>query len=191
MGIAELFGLRPAGERRAARALYEGVVLQARQPGLFASLHVPDDLDGRFESLALHVFLVALRLKSETTDAAAGLSRALLEAFVEDMDRSLREMGAADLGVARRVKAMAEALFGRIKVYGSALDDNGDADLEAALRRNLYGTLETPLAEDIAAAARYMRRQHEALAAQPLGQLLAGHVDFVLFEDAVGRDAAS
>ena len=185
--MANIFGIRPSGEGRAASALYEVIVAQARDPGFFAWLHVPDSLDGRFETLVLHVFLVAHRLKSEASDAASALSRALLEAFVADMDRSLREMGAADLGVGRRVKAMTEALYGRIKAYETALEESASAALDAALRRNLYGTLDTPLVDDLAAAARYVRRQRAALAAQPAKELLTGHVEFVPFSEATGR----
>jgi cytochrome b pre-mRNA-processing protein 3 len=185
MGIAEIFGFRSAGEARAADALYRAMVEQAREPRFFSSLHVPDSLDGRFETLTLHVFLLARRLKSEPSEAALSLSRALLEAFVTDMDRSLREMGAADLGVGRRVKAMAEGLYGRIKAYEVALAESGDAALEEALRRNLYGTLDAPEQADLAAVARYVRRQHQALAAQLLEELQAGRVAFMPFAEAI------
>ncbi len=183
MGIAEIFGLRPAGETRAADTLYRAIIEQARAPGFYASLHVPDSLDGRFETVVLHLFLVARRLKSEGSEAASGLSRALLEAFIADMDRSLREMGAADLGVGRRVKSMAEALYGRIKAYEAALAEPGDAPLEAALRRNLYGTLGMPPLSDLAVVARYVRAQDRVLATQPLSSLLAGEVQSVPLAD--------
>lgn len=188
MGIAEIFGFRPAGEARAAGDLYRSIVDAAREPRFFAALGVPDNLDGRFETLALHTFLVLRRLKSDPSDAATGLSRALIEAFIADMDRSLREMGAADLGVARRVKAMAQGLYGRIKAYETAIAQTSDAALEAALGRNLYGTLGMPRAVDLAAVARYMHRQHAALAAQPLSELRAGRVEFVPLPKATAEE---
>ena len=186
MGIAEVFGLRPGRESRAASALYASILEQARKPVFFASLGVPDDLDGRFETLALHVFLVLRRLKSDPSDPASRLARAVVEAFVSDMDRSLREMGAADLGVGRRVRAMTQALYGRIKAYEKALEESGDGMLEAALRRNLYGTLTMPGLADLATVARYVRRQHAALAAQPLSELRAGRVEFLSVPTATG-----
>jgi cytochrome b pre-mRNA-processing protein 3 len=149
---------------------------------------VPDSLDGRFETLALHVFLVAYRLKSASSAVAPSLSRALLETFVTDMDRSLREMGVTDLGVGRRVKAMTEGLYGRIKAYEAALAESDDAALGAALRRNLYGTLDEAVQKDVAAVARYVRRQHEALAAQPVAELLAGRVRFTGLAEAIGPE---
>ena len=189
MGIAEIFGFRPLREGSAATALYAAIVAQAREPGFFSSLGVPDTLDGRFETVALHVFLVLRRLKLEPAEAAAGLSRVLVEEFVSDMDRSLREMGAADLGVGRRVKAMAEGLYGRIRAYQAALAETGDAALEAALRRNVYGTVQTADTVRLAAFARYVRRQHANLAAQQFVALQEGRIEFLAPSVAIGSEA--
>ena len=189
MGIAEILRLRPAGETRAASSLYGLVLAQARDRRFFSALGVPDTLDGRFETLALHAFLLLHRLKLESWEGAAGLARAVIEAFVADMDRTLREMGAADLGVGRRVKEMTQALYGRIRAYEEGLDRSGDGALEAALRRNLYGTLDMPRLADLTAVARYVRRQHVALAAQPISELRAGRVGFAPLSDPEGPEA--
>jgi cytochrome b pre-mRNA-processing protein 3 len=188
MRIAEIFGFRPAGEARAAGALYASIVEQAREPRFFADLGVPDNLDGRFETVALHVFLVLRRLKSDVSDAS-GFAQALLDAFFADMDRSLREMGVSDLGVGRRVKEMAKALYGRIQAYEKGLEENGNAALEAALRRNLYGTVAAPRLADLAAVAGYVHRQNEALAAQPLSEIRAGRIEFLILPRSVGQEA--
>jgi cytochrome b pre-mRNA-processing protein 3 len=162
----------------AAQALYACIVAQARQPEFFADLGVPDHLDGRFETLALHAFLVLRRIKAEPTDEAGDLAQALFDIFFVDMDRSLREMGASDLGVGRRVKAMAEGLYGRIQAYERGLMEGG-AVLEPALKRNLYGTVAEPRADDLASLARYLKCQDRALAAQPMSEFRAGRIAFL------------
>ena len=60
-----------------------------------------------------------------------------------DMDLSLREMGAGDIGVAKRVRVMAEAFMGRLDAYRAALDDADRKALAAALERNLLRGGET------------------------------------------------
>ena len=55
-----------------------------------------------------------------------------------DMDLSLREMGAGDIGVSKRVRVMAEAFLGRLDAYVTALDSNDRVALGAALLRNLF-----------------------------------------------------
>ena len=90
--------LRDNAEReQTARELYAGVVKQARQSLFYADYGVPDSLDGRFEMIALHAFLLLHRLKSDNPEAAA-LSQAVYDVFFADMDQCLREMGAGDLG---------------------------------------------------------------------------------------------
>ena len=91
-----------------------------------------------------------------------------------DMDENLREMGTGDQGVGKHVKAMATALYGRIKAYENGLAGGG---LDQAIRRNLFGTA-TPKATEVARLARYLRREAAALDAAGLDQLLAGQVTF-------------
>jgi cytochrome b pre-mRNA-processing protein 3 len=55
-----------------------------------------------------------------------------------DMDLSLREMGAGDIGVSKRVRAMAEAFMGRLESYVYAIDNKDKKSLSAALKRNLF-----------------------------------------------------
>ena len=84
---------------------YARVVAQARRPEFYRHWGVPDTLDGRFDMLALHAFLVVHRLKRQG-EPARRFSRHLFESMITDMDRSVREMGIGDMGVAPRVKAM-------------------------------------------------------------------------------------
>ena len=49
------------------------------------------------------------------------------DVMMDDMDSSLREMGVGDLGVGRRVKAMAQAFYGRATAYEAALAADDEA----------------------------------------------------------------
>jgi len=151
---------------------------QARQPHFYASAGVPDSLDGRFDSVALHAFLVLNRLKRENDARAASLAQNLVDYFVEDMDRSVRELGVGDMGVARRVKQMAQALYGRAAVYEQAVAAANDALLTTALGRNLYGTRENVPPDEIALVARYVRAAATALSGQSIDALVAGQIAF-------------
>jgi len=162
-------------QKAPARALYLRVVEQARRPAFYAVCGVPDSVDGRFEMVALHVFLVLHRLKREH-ERTADLAQALFDTMFLDMDQSLRELGAGDLGVAPRVKAMAKGLYGRIAAYETGLAGSDEA-LSAALTRNVFGTVRADPA-GLAALAAYLRREAEALDGQPAEAFLAGQVTF-------------
>jgi len=139
-----------------ARALYRQIAERARRPVLFTLFGVPDSIDGRFEMLCLHAYAVFHGLKGKGADAEA-LSQAVYDAMFADLDGSLRELGAADIGVGKRIKAMTEALNGRIQAY------DRDADLEQAIRRNVYRTA-TPSEEQVRWMANYLRAIRAAMA---------------------------
>jgi cytochrome b pre-mRNA-processing protein 3 len=174
MPLSRLLRRSEAGETVVQR-LYDAIVAQARLPEFYRRCAVPDTLDGRFDMIALHLFLVMRRLKSEG-GAGRTLSQAVCERFFDDLDRSLREMGAGDLGVGRRVKAMAQAFYGRVAAYDVALNGD-DVALAEALMRNLYGTVK-PGGEAVTAMASYVRRASEALAAQGFAAVGAGKIEF-------------
>ena len=96
----------------------------------YQALGVPDTLDGRFDLVALHVFLLVHRLQRAPGPA---LAQAVFDAMFSDMDNNLREIGVSDLSVGKRVRAMWEAFHGRSKAYASALEAADGSALAAAL----------------------------------------------------------
>ncbi len=170
MILGSFFGRPPGAE--AATALYEAVVAQARQPAFYLRCGLPDSLDGRFEMIALHSFIVLRRLRG-LGEAADEVAQVFVDTLVLDLDRSLREMGVGDLGVGKRVKRMAAGFHGRITAYDQGLA-SGPEELEAALRRNVFGTT-SPEPWQVSAMAAYLRREVEA---QPDAGLLAGKLSF-------------
>jgi len=169
------FARRSPGD--CAEEVYRRIVAQARRPEFYASGGVPDSLDGRFEMLALHLFLVLHRLKRERGDrSCAALGQALADRMASDLDANLREMGVGDLGVGRRVKRMARAFYGRIATYEAGID-GGEAELRQALRRSLFGTV-APSDGQVAAMARYVLAGHALLAGRPAAELGPGAFDF-------------
>ena len=172
--LKNILSKSPAQE--AAQSLYREIVRQARRPEFYLVGGVPDTVDGRFELIALHSYLVLNRLKHDHPRGAA-LGQALHDVFFADMDRSLREMGAGDLGVGKKVKRMAQGFYGRIAAYDAGLTGD-DAVLTDALRRNLYGTLSDVEEAPLAAMSAYLRGQREDLCAQSLNDLLTGKIAF-------------
>lgn len=160
----------------AAHALYLALVGQARAPAFYSACGVPDSLDGRFDMIVLHAFLVMRRIGIEG-EAGATLAQALFDVMFSDMDQNLRELGVGDLAVGRRVKTMARGFYGRVKAYDEGLARADDVALTAALRRNLYATAEATPGE-VAAMVRYLREAARTLAGQPRAELMAGRLRF-------------
>ncbi|WP_088184901.1 ubiquinol-cytochrome C chaperone family protein [Sphingobium sp. Z007] len=129
--LQRLFGRTDPKE--GLRPLYNAVIQEGRQPHWYVEGAVPDTIDGRFDMIV--AILAQLLIRLEQQDGPQE-SVWLTELFVDDMDGQLRQEGIGDVVVGKHVGRMMSALGGRISAYRAAL--NGTADLNDALRRNLY-----------------------------------------------------
>ncbi len=133
--ILNLF--RRASSHDIVERLYTEIVAAARRPAFFVEpVGVSDTVEGRFEVLALHAFVVLRRLSALPAPAPA-MAQELADRIFIGFDAALREMGVGDLTVPKRMKKLAGDFGGRSAVYARALD--GDGSLEAAIARNVYG----------------------------------------------------
>jgi cytochrome b pre-mRNA-processing protein 3 len=174
--------------RRASKVLIEQlrgeIVAAARRPALYQTFGAPDRLDGRFELLTLHAGLVLRRLV-----AVGGLGEHVAQDLVNSLflhfDDTLREMAFSDIAVAKRLKTMKEAFYGRNTAYAAALDSGSRPDLTAALARNVYGT-EAKGVPQAAALAEYVASIDAALSETPVEDFVTGQFHFPEGEIAPG-----
>jgi cytochrome b pre-mRNA-processing protein 3 len=150
-----MLGRKRAQNRREAaiaHSLYGAIVTQARDPAFYRDFGVADTVDGRFDMIVLHAFLVFERLKPLGSKGAA-LAQDVVDLFFLDMDRSLREMGVGDLAVPKRVRTMAESFAGRSTAYHDAVTKRDRGALAEAIGRNLFPDAEIGPPEAAALAA--------------------------------------
>ncbi len=166
----------PEEPRGNIRRLYGVIVAQARTPGFYADYGVPDTVEGRFDMVVLHVYLVFRRLAA-AGEAARARGQEMFDLFIEDMDASMRELGVSDISVPRKMRAMAEGYYGRGRAYDAALGEAGDSKLAAALLRNVYAGSESGKA-GAQRLARYVRHAEKELAGANAGTIESGTFAF-------------
>jgi len=157
-------------------ALYGTVMAQARQPYFFRELQVPDTVDGRFDMVILHTYLVVARLR-DGGEPEEALSQDLFDHMFRDMDQALREMGVGDMGIGKRIQKMAAKFYGRGEAYDAGLASGDASVLEDAVSRNVFAAQQAPK-EQVAALAGYIRAAQAHLASQPLDAICAGQLSF-------------
>ena len=158
--------------RGTIEAIYGMIVTQAREPLFYRDLGVPDTVNGRFDLLLMHLWLVLRQLKS--AGSGGDLSQALFDHFCNDMDDNLRELGVSDLKVPKRMQAFGEAFYGRTAAYDLALTDGREA-LAQALCRNVLNGERIEQARRLAA---YAEVAMTALAGEGEAALLSGTFRF-------------
>lgn len=154
--------------RRIAASLCACLAMRAREPEFYTSLGVNDTFDGRFDLLAFHAWMV---LDALQTRGERELAQQLVDQIFVRLDEALREQGAGDMGISRRMKTMAGAFYGRMAAYGEARDS---AEMAEALLRNLYRG-ETSRIEPASLLAKYARDARSRLASSRLQE---GDADF-------------
>jgi cytochrome b pre-mRNA-processing protein 3 len=123
--------------RGTIEAIYGMIVTQAREPLFYRDFGVPDTVNGRFDLLVLHLWMVLRRFKP--IEGGENLSQALFDNFCDDMDANLREMGVGDLTVPKRMQAFGEAFYGRAAAYDLALASAREALAQALCKNILNG----------------------------------------------------
>ncbi|MEQ8745620.1 ubiquinol-cytochrome C chaperone family protein [Pyruvatibacter sp.] len=165
-------------------ALYGVIMAQARDPYFYAQLGVPDTVEGRFDMVTLHTYLVNARLRGGG-EAAQALSQDLFDHMFRDMDHALREMGVGDMGIGKRIQKMASKFYGRTDAYEKALADADPAALRDAVGRNIYAGV-APNPTGVAVIAAYIRQARADLGIQSLDRLMEGELHFPAIATAKG-----
>jgi cytochrome b pre-mRNA-processing protein 3 len=148
---------------------------------------VPDTVSGRFDLIVLHLVLVLARLDRDTDARAAlrrrprssagrSLGQGLFDAFCRDLDANLREMGVGDLAVPRQMRRFGEAYYGRQAAYRAGLAAADRRELETALARNIFETVDAD--ERAARLARYVRAAAKRLDTAAEEALMEGEAVF-------------
>lgn len=157
-------------ERGPLQPLYHVIVAAGRDAAWYRDGQVPDTIDGRFDMIAALLSLVLLRLEAEgATGRRAGVR--LTEAFIADMDGTVRQLGFGDLVVGKHVGRMVGALGGRL----AAFRDAAEGTLDAPVTRNVFRDA-PPSPEATGFVAARLERFRDALASSSAEVLLAGEI---------------
>lgn len=141
MTIIQLFQRKIPYEQQ-VNLVYQKAFFHSREARFYQDYDVPDTLDGRFDLLLLHIFIVMNRLIKEQENISPDHSNNKgedIEVFMQslfdmtfiDMDQSLRQEGVGDMGVSKHIKRMMKAFNGRMNAYQAAyLEDMRILSLE-------------------------------------------------------------
>ncbi len=151
---------------------YAALTAAARDPGFYTDMNVPDTVMGRFEMLTIQLVLY-FRRTNGVGEAAEKIAQEIVEAFFEDIDHSIRELGVGDVGVPKRMKKLARMFYGRAQSFGEALNAGDLTALSAALARNIHPESGSG-APDMGDLARYMVRADTALTMTSQDDIVTG-----------------
>ncbi|MEP2947750.1 MAG: ubiquinol-cytochrome C chaperone family protein [Lentilitoribacter sp.] len=156
---------------------YEELTDAARQLTFYQDMNVPDTVLGRFEMLSIFM-MVYLRATKDKGEAVEGLAQDIIDAFFEDIDHSIRELGIGDAGVPKRMKKLAGMFYGRADSYGKAIEKDDVSELNTALIRNMFPE-NIEEAPDMSELGRYLIATDKALVGYSLDEMAQGNLKIV------------
>ena len=135
--ISNVLFRTPQTELDLHQKTYYKCLQASRRPEFYTEFEVADTFDGRFDMLCLIISIFMQKL-SQDTQRTKTFNQLLFDAMFKDIDLTLREMGAGDLGVGKRDKIMSESFIGRLTNYSKSIENKDASLLADTLSRNLY-----------------------------------------------------
>lgn len=151
---------------------YATLTSMARHPVFYIDLDVPDTVMGRFEMLSA-VLILFFRRTAKSERSGQELAQEIVDAFFQDVDHSIRELGVGDQSVPKRMKKLAGMFYGRLESYAAALDASDRDQLALALRRNIYPEA-GEAAPTMSGLAEWMIKVDAFLATRPEEEVASG-----------------
>ncbi len=122
-----------------AQPLYDATMQRSLLSSLYEKGLADDTFDGRFETVTLHSALIMRNLRNHG-EFGKKLADELYKLVFNGFDHALRERGAGDSSIARKIRGLGERFFGLARAIDGAL---AASDCREALRgvlvRNAIG----------------------------------------------------
>ena len=173
LGILRKFFKGDEAAERDARLIYDTLMTQARDRRFYGQGRIPDTLEGRLETLVMHIAPVMDALSSMGEQGQL-LSQALFDTMRADFDTALREQGYSDSGVKRRIKPMIQRFYAGLDAYAKALREDDNEALEVAIATDL----EDMPVKHAKSLADYLRSFRESLGQRSLGEIASARMTF-------------
>ena len=121
-----------------AEDIYNKTVQFTREPFFFRTLKLKKEFQSRFELIVIFLSLTLWILRDTDKDTSPDL----VNIFFQDLDACLRELGAADLSVGKKMKILVENFYGRLESYTKSFDfyikEKNVELLHDSINRNIY-----------------------------------------------------
>tara|TARA_B100000579_G_scaffold189910_1_gene155081 strand:- start:59 stop:601 length:543 start_codon:yes stop_codon:yes gene_type:complete len=115
--------------------LYKKILVHSYNDWFFKDLEVKNDINGRFEIIILHIFIVFNSLDQNSSENKL-FKQNLLETFIDELESTYRELGISDNTFSKKMKIAAKSMYGRLNIYSDTINDRKAFD--DALLRNIW-----------------------------------------------------
>ncbi len=155
--------------------LYGSVVAQSRLPVFYEQLQIADTVPGRYDMLSLHLFLLSNVLSKVEDARAKPLNQEIFDAFTDNVDDALRQLGIGDTSVPKRKKRLVAQFYGHIESLSPTLENEEIETLSREVNKRFYDDANETCAAKL---AQYLIEARNTLSATPFDKILRGNLSW-------------
>ena len=105
--------------------LYRRILDSSYERHFYKKIMIPDTLDGRFDLIILHIFII-IKIFKNSNDHNKNFTQKLFDIFMLEVESSYREMGISDQSFSKKMKVVIESFYGRTKMYDLNFDNKNE-----------------------------------------------------------------
>ena len=99
------------------------MLIQSYSDWFYKELEIENDINGRFEIIVLHIFIIFNSLSKDSSENKV-FKQNLLETFIDELESTYRELGISDNTFGKKMKVAAKSMYGRLSSYSESFNDN-------------------------------------------------------------------
>tara|TARA_Y100001970_G_C14133701_1_gene803125 strand:- start:354 stop:896 length:543 start_codon:yes stop_codon:yes gene_type:complete len=115
--------------------LYKRILKSSYERHFYEKIMIPDTLDGRFDLIILHIFII-IKIFKNSSEQNKNFTQKLFDIFMIEVESSYREMGISDQSFSKKMKVVIESFYGRTKMYD--LNFENKSEFLNCLVRNIW-----------------------------------------------------
>ena len=115
--------------------LYKRILKSSYERHFYEKIMIPDTLDGRFDLIILHIFII-IKIFKNSSEQNKNFTQKLFDIFMLEVESSYREMGISDQSFSKKMKVVIESFYGRTKMYD--LNFENKSEFLNCLVRNIW-----------------------------------------------------
>ena len=122
--VLHYFGRKENKDKELAFSIYNSIIEAVKQIIKLNSIVLKKDFNSSFELSSIYLFSLFYLSKNNKSKNLNNVMQELMNYFINDLDRSLREKGIGDMNIGKYVKSYVKRFYFRVSLLEKIFDKN-------------------------------------------------------------------
>tara|TARA_Y100000590_G_scaffold441627_1_gene568646 strand:- start:2029 stop:2556 length:528 start_codon:yes stop_codon:yes gene_type:complete len=118
------FNKKENNDKIIANRIYKYIILYVQNIVKNKDLHIKSNFNTSFELISILIFIIFFSYKKQSGDRK--IKQLLMDIYIDDLDKSLREIGIGDMSIGKYVKSYVKKVYYRLNKLENIFQNNDD-----------------------------------------------------------------